>query len=915
MLANRAIAWFVHPQSNVLKTHAVQLNLGELLDVSYVTVGNEGLSNVTYGPLQSRRFFCTIHASAKPGDSFEGLSSFLKMATLPTDLSQASHSAHRPLRRVGLSVFIAVLVLAVAGFGWIYWRVHVCLPQLDGTLRLSGLQGKVEILRDAHGVPHIRAGSLEDLMFTQGYVTAQDRLWQMDLSRRIAQGRLSELFGPRTLRSDIMNRTLGLKQVAERGVKELGSEEQKLLLDYARGVNAFIQTHQRRLPIEFLLLRYHPDRWRESDSLDVALNMARLLNTSWPDELMRERVGSKLGSARLESDIFPERSPLDRPVAQLSPGSSVPEGLQGAGSSATKAPDPRFLEPPGELMAPPEGNLAALDPMLQALESSSSYTGVGSNNWVVGGAHTRSGKPLLANDPHLPYGIPSVWYMVHLESPGIDVSGVSLPGLPMVIIGHNRHIAWGVTNTDPDVQDLYQETFNPLNPHQYFYDSQWVQDTERTERIKVRGKLDDVLLVKSTRHGPILPDTGNRTYALAWTALLPHSLQFPFLKIDEATNWKQFMDALRDFSGPMQNFVYADTKGNIGFYAAGWVPIRKRGNGRVPVIGASDSYGWLGMVPFQNLPHALNPKGGILATANGRVVPDDYPYFITSMWGAPYRTARIFQLLEAGKSFTVPDMLKIQMDLHPLDDEWLCKRLIAAAKDYPPETPDVQFAMQKLRAWNGEATVDSAATLVCEFTRVSLLHRILEPRLGKDLAGYRCPMSTVFLQNVIDNNLDRWLPPGDHDLNQTLMRSLDDAVQQISKRVGSNDHGDWKWGKTIPLLFRHPLGGSSLLGWLLNVGPFPQSGTASTIKRATLGVGPSMRIVVDLSQLDNSVENITLGESGQPFSPYYKDQFEAWYHGQSFPMFFSDEAVQKGTVHRLVLEPRDADPAGTRETK
>ena len=822
------------------------------------------------------------------------------------------------MRWIGPSVLITVLALTAASGAWVYWRVHVCLPQLDGTLRLEGLRGKVQVFRDSHGVPHIRAGSLEDLMFAQGYVTAQDRLWQMDLSRRIAQGRLSELFGSRTLHSDIMNRTLGMEQAAERGVNELDPGERKLLRYYSRGVNAFIRTHQSHLPVEFLLLRYHPEAWRESDSLEVALNMARLLNTSWPNELMRERVRARLGSESLESDLFPARSLLDHPVAQMSPDISTPAAPGSGGPSGPKTRPPRPSESPGKALPPLRNNSARLDPMLRALESSSSYTGVGSNNWVVSGAYTRSGKPLLANDPHLPYGIPSVWYMVHLEEPGLDVSGVSLPGLPMVIIGHNRHIAWGVTNTDPDVQDLYEETFNPVDPREYFYDGKWVRAYERLEKIKVRGRVDKGLLVKSTLHGPILPvsDTDNRTLALAWTALLPHALQFPFLKIDEARNWKEFTEALSGFAGPMQNFVYADTKGNIGFYAAGWVPIRKRGDGDVPVPGSSEDYGWLGMVPFQNLPHAYNPKSGILATANGRIVPDDYPYFITSMWGAPYRTARIYQILEGGKSFTVSDMLKIQVDTHPLDDEWLRDRLLTAAKEYPPQTADNQYAMEKLRAWDGEATSGSAATLVCELTRTTLLHRILAPRLGKDLAGYHCPMSTVFLQNVIDNNLDRWLPPGDHDLNQTLMKSLDEAVQRIPKLVGSDNRTAWKWGSTIPLTFRHPLGGGSwLLGWLLNVGPFPQSGTANTIKRATRGVCPSMRMVVDLSDPNNSVQNITLGESGQAFSPYYKDQFEAWYHGQSFPMLFSNEAVQKGASHRLVLEPADADPTGTHETR
>ncbi|HET7101943.1 MAG TPA: penicillin acylase family protein, partial [Terriglobia bacterium] len=299
------------------------------------------------------------------------------MATHPPEVSQAPHPARRPLRRLGPSVLMAVLVLAAAAGAWVYWRVHAGLPRLDGTIRLQGLQGKVQVFRDSHGVPHIKAASLEDLIFAQGYVTAQDRLWQMDLSRRIAQGRLSELFGTRTLDSDIMNRTLGMKQAAERGVKELDPEEQRLLSDYARGVNAFIRTHQKRLPIEFLLLRYHPEVWRESDSLEVALNMARLLNTSWPDELMRERVQSRLGSEPLESDLFPARSPLDHPVAQLSPGLPAPEAPGSAGPSAPKALAPRLPESPGDAMAPLRDSHASLDPTLRALESSSSYTGVG----------------------------------------------------------------------------------------------------------------------------------------------------------------------------------------------------------------------------------------------------------------------------------------------------------------------------------------------------------------------------------------------------------------------------------------------------------------------------------------------------------------------------------------------------------
>jgi len=549
------------------------------------------------------------------------------------------------------------------------------------------------------------------------------------------------------------------------------------------------------------------------------------------------------------------------------------------------------------------------DPTLAALVSSgdSSEAGLGSNNWVVSGAHTQSGQPLLANDPHLDHSVPSVWYMIHLKSPGLNVSGVSLPGLPLLVIGHNEKIAWGVTNTGPDVQDLYAETFNFGNPKKYLHDGAWVDAEVRDEVIKVRRKRDYRLTVKVTRHGPIISHEGNRDLALRWTAFEPHALSALFngaSKISLAQNWEQFTAALRDYTGPMQNFVYADRDGNIGYYAAAWVPIRKRGTGAVPVPGATDEYDWTGYIPFEDLPHSYNPASGIIATANGRVVPEDYPYFITSAWGAAYRTARIFQLLRAGKAFTVGDMLRVQTDILTLEDKWLAGQLLQAAYHNQPQSPDAQYALSLLSHWDGEASMDSAATLVCEVTRKALLERILKPKLGDGLSGYHWGMSTTFLENVLANNWTRWLPPGDSTFGETLIKSLEEGVKQIPSRVGSRSHNAWKWGNTIPLTFYHPLGqGFPLLGRLLDVGPFPQAGTATTVKATTARHGPSMRMVVDLSNFDHSVQNITLGESGQVFSPYYKDQFDAWYNGRSFPMSCSDAVVDQATVHKLVLGP------------
>ncbi|MGA2984907.1 MAG: penicillin acylase family protein [Terriglobia bacterium] len=791
---------------------------------------------------------------------------------------------NRFLWRLALVVLIVLLLTTVGGGLWLRWRTRASLPILDGAILAPGLPARVEVLRDIHGVPHIRAQSVADALFAQGYVTAQDRLWQLDLSRRNAEGELSEIFGDRTLRLDIESRTLGFPQVAERALAELSPDERRLLDSYTRGVNAFIESHRDRPPLEFLMMRYRPQPWRAIDSVAVTLNLAAALSQSWKTDLMREHIAAKLGKD-LFSDVFPDHSALDVPVAD--------------------APTPAHQGP--KTVGAYLGNEAFADDLLaEAYFSSTMETpgGVGSNNWVVNGSHTKSGKPLLANDPHLAHSIPSVWYMIHLKAPGLNVTGVSLPGLPFVIIGHNEHIAWGMTNTGPDVQDLYVESFNFRDSRKYLHNGQWVDADVRDESIKVRNQRDYRFTVMATRHGPIISHDGDRDLALQWTLLIPHAVRIPFLRINQAGNWQEFTAALRDFNVPMQNCIYADAEGNIGYYAAGLVPIRNQGDGSVPVPGSTDDYDWAGFIPFDDLPHSFNPPSGMIATANGRIVADNYPYFITAKWEAPFRTARIFQLLREGGPFTSSDMLRIQTDILSLEDVWLAKQLLAAAGNQAPASRDARFALGVIKGWDGEARVDSAATLVLEVTRRALLARILKPKLGDDLSGYRWPMSAIFLQNVLEQNLTRWLPSSDTDFNTTLIKSLDEGISQIPALVHSQYYAAWRWGDTIPLTFHHPLsGGMPVLGRLLDVGPFPQSGTSTTVKQTTPSVGPSMRMVVDFSSLDQSMQNITLGESGQVLSPYYRDQFSAWYEGKSFPMLFSDAAVEKGAIHKLVLEP------------
>ncbi len=791
----------------------------------------------------------------------------------------------RFLKRLAL-LLVSILLVALVGGMWLYRRSRACLPQLDGTIPMPGLSARVEVRRDAHGVPHLRAQTLPDVLFAQGYVTAQDRLWQMDLNRLHAEGRLSEIFGDRTLRLDIESRTLGLPRLAEQGLADLDPGARALLASYTRGVNAFIESHRDRLPLEFLLLRYQPQPWRDIDSVAAVLNLSSALSQTWRDDLMREHITAKLGKD-LASDVLPDHSALDVPVAEVAATAPAKAGAKRASAWLEESPlDDQLL---ATVLAP-----SNLD----------SQGGGGSNNWVLQGSHTKSGKPLLANDPHLGHSIPSVWYMIHLKAPGLNVSGVSLAGLPLVVIGHNEHIAWGMTNTGPDVQDLYMESFNLANPKKYLHNGQWVDAEVRDEIIKVRDQRDYHLTVKVTRHGPVVSHDGNRDLALRWTALEPHAIRLPLLAIDQATNWQEFTTALWDFTVPMQNFVYADVEGNIGYYAAGLVPIRKQGDGSVPVPGSTDDYDWTGFIPFKDLPHAYNPASGMIATANGRIVPDNYPYVITRKWDAPYRTARIFELIRERNSFVPSDMLRIETDINALDDQWLAKQLLSAAAQRAPDGPEAQYALSVLKDWDGQARADSAATLICEVTRRALLERILKPKLGDNLSGYHWPMSTIFLQNVLEQNLARWLPPGDADFNLTLMKSLEEGIKRIPSLVHNQSHSAWRWGDTIPLTFHHPLSvGLPLLGRLLDVGPFPQAGTGTTVKQTTPQLGPSMRMVVDFSNFDESMQNITLGESGEVFSPYYQDQFEAWYTGRSFPMLFNDTAVEKGTVHKLVLAP------------
>jgi penicillin G amidase len=806
------------------------------------------------------------------------------------------------LRRLRYALLIIILAGAgVATAGW--WAVHRTLPQTDGTAALVGLKRPVTVDRDAWSVPHIQASSFEDLIEVQGYVTAQDRLWQMDVLRRVAAGELSEIFGRNTLALDEQFRRLGLRQAAEREAASLTGEDRAVFEAYARGVNRFIEAHCRRLPLEFAALGYRPRPWTPADSMLIVGYMYATLTTTWPREINRSIVTARMDPGRL-ADLYSPDSPDDRVVVGGEASSPANPGLAPPGQNRRPAAtSPRPFRNPAA--APPRHGISDLWRHAQGVLTSfteESRAALGSNNWVVDGKHTASGKPLLANDTHLDLTMPSIWYIVHLTAPGWNVKGFAIPGEPLVIIGQNDRIAWGFTNNGADVQDLYAEQFSKGDPRQYLVNGKLVDAEVRTERIKVRGEPDTLIDVLATCHGPIVRRAGGSTYALKWTALEPGALGHSYLWMGRARNWQEFKQALRDVSGPAQNAVYADVDGNIGFTVAAWIPIRRNGRGEVPEPGGTDEYDWTGYIPFDELPQVLNPPGGIIVTANGRVAGPGYKHYLTDRWESPYRTERIYDLLADRNDLKPSDMNAIQNDVLAINDKRLAEALVRAAQGVEPKDPRAREIIAKLAAWDGRTTADSVEATFVEVSRDALLKNLLVPYLDgtTDLYQWR---GGVFVDRVLRDRPAMWLPPGYSNYDELLIASADQACVNLEVDTHSKQISGWRMGKLNALTMNHPMGQAGILHWFLSIGPLEQSGSPYAPKAMTHTHGPAMRFVADLSNWDNSLMEISSGESGQYGSEHYRDQFQEWFAGRGISSPFSDAAEDRARVHRLTLVP------------
>ncbi len=810
-------------------------------------------------------------------------------------------SRRPPSRRIFLWITSALLVILAGAVIYAYHIADSALPQLDGKVRIGGLSAAVTVTRDRQGVPAIEASSLEDVFFAQGYVTAQDRLWQMDMMRRYAAGELSEILGEDLLKIDREQRILGLRALAKKSIAMAIPRDRSYFEAYARGVNAFIETHLDRLPIEFRILHYRPTPWLAEDSVVIANQMVKDLNYAYFfDALHREQILAKLGP-ELTADLYVNHSWHDRPPTVMREDLTQPDDKSG------DSDDDDDDEAPDNVVT--QRSLPSY-----SFKTLPAEEGVnGSNNWVISGAHTVTGKPLLSNDMHLGHQMPNLWYEAHLRAGTLDVAGVTLPGVPYVIVGHNQRIAWGFTNLGPTVTDIYIENFNAQG--QYQTPSGWKLPEHRSEVIHVKSKPDVSVEVQVTRHGPIITELvpgETRQLALRWT--LYDGLRIALFDVDMAQNWKEFRQAFSQFDAPGQNVVYADVDGNIGYQATGKVPIRAAGDGSLPVSGADDAHEWTSYVPFEKLPSIYNPPSGVIATANGRITPDDYPYSLSMEWEAPWRTARIYHVLESGRQFSPADMLGLENDIQSEPDLFAAERFVYAVDHATKPSPRVKQAAELMRGWDGRMSASSAAPTIAENSLHELQRLLLEPKLGPAPADknqaqgtlswqtYTWEMRSVWLENIVLHRPKRWLPEQYANYDELLTAAVDAAVNAPD---APKDLAKWRWGAFNEVEIQHPILGKipAIRHWS-GPGEQPQSGSRYTVKAVTRHHGPSERFTADLADLDQSTLNVVTGQGGNFLSPYYMDQWKAWYGGTTFTLPFSASAVLAAQEHRLVLEPQ-----------
>jgi len=797
---------------------------------------------------------------------------------------------------LGLGVTVTIVFVALLVIG--LFMVRKSFPKAEGTARANGVSAQVEIFRDRFGVPHLIADNDHDLYFAIGYVHAQDRLWQMELVRRAALGRLAEVLGPEALEIDRLFRVLGLRRVAQQSETLLGNETRLALSAYAEGVSEFIATHRGRFPVEFDILEFEPEPWTVEHSLLVNRLMAWELNYARWIDILRGVLAEKMGPARAR-ELYPEWSE-DAPVIAL--------GETRVRNVAQEGLD--FL---------------ARDRQYRSLMGLGGFQ-TGSNAWSVSGKKTASGRALLANDTHLFLTAPARFYELHAMAPGVNVAGMTVAGVPFVIIGRNRAISWGVTNAMLDDADYYIEEVDSLDhPTRVRSRGRWVPIETYRDTIFVKGDRSVVLTSYWTPNGPVInrvepaASLSSQLLSFRWTGHEPSADARTFYLLNRAANWREFKAALRYFNVPAQNFVYADTAGAIGYQLAGKVPMRGPVQSAVPLAGWADNTAWRGFVRSDELPSVLNPPEGFTATANNKITSDSYPHHLSTYWEPDWRIRRITELLMVGGPFTVDDMKAIQRDVLSIQARDLIPVILAAFDSVEVSDPTVRDCLTYFRNWTYEMHDRDVATSIFHAFVSAAIRNTFSDELGDVAFQLFDTLATpplLALTHAMRDPHSPWFDRVDTEpiegRDEIIRMSLDQGVKFLTQARGE-DIKEWTWGSLHQAEFQHLFGSNALLRSMFSPGPFPTGGSHSTVnngyyrldKPYANEVGPAMRMVFDLGDSTGYESVLPPGQSGHVFHDQYDDQITLWLNVGTKRTLLLESDVRAAGYQRLILRPRE----------
>jgi penicillin amidase len=764
------------------------------------------------------------------------------------------------------------------------------LPKIDGQTFLKGLQDDVEIIRDEHGIAHIYANNINDLLFGQGFVHAQDRLFQMELNRKVARGTLSEIIGKKALDSDRIARTMGYERVAKQDWELFGKDEQQLIIDYCNGINAYIKSADFKLPVEFKLLKHRPEPWEPMDVASFSRLLISLLTWGWYDEIIRAKLIEAVGAeAAMELDnTYPKENPV-----------TLPKGI--------------------------EFNMLDISGKFQAMQGPYMPQISGSNAWTVSGSRTKTGKPFLCNDPHLTLKNPNIWYMNHLHCPELHASGVTAPSLPMVQIGHNEKIGWGITLSYTDIEDVFVEKFTDETCTTYMHDGKLRETNIIEEKIFIKGeKMPHIEKVYETVHGTLISDvTGHSSMKLTLCSMAykPGTATKGWFLLNKAKNWNDFTDAVKHITAPGLNIVYADTDSNIGYYNSGKVPIRDKETASVPQAGWTAEHDWKGFVPFEEMPHALNPEKGYVITANHKIEPDDFPYFLGDIYMNGYRANRLEKMLLRKEKVEPKDFNEMQMDFYCTPG----KQFAAHFKDIKMDNAELQRYADLLIAWDGvldPEKIEGSLYKVGKLMVVKKLYgsavhdkKLVDELLGRGFHTIFGPVNsflghnTPTLLRILEDKDSFWLQSAGGK-EKLLKDGFKSAIDWLKLNYGTK-YQKWKWGDLHAIVFPHALSAQPPLDKVFDIGPFPIGGDTDTpfqtFIMAAEGYGgelaaPSYRQSIDFSDFDNSTVIMPLGNSGNLASPFYKNQLRDWFAGNTYPMCWTREKVEEYKKYSLKLK-------------